>query len=125
MSDSRSMTPDVIFLSGDLMFASKVRVAVDATGGRMRMGGQLPDDDLSGVTHVVLDLSTRSKMAGVLVSQCDERCPQAKVIAYGPHVMVDRLNAAREGGIETVLTNGQFATNLTQILSSSPSVPRK
>ena len=113
---SRSL--DVFMLSGDLLFASKVRVAVDAVGGRMRMGGSLPKSDLSGLTHVVLDLSTRSKLAGSLATECQTRCPSARLIAYGPHVQTDRLQAAREGGIETVLTNNQFSRDVMSVLRS-------
>lgn len=114
MSDN----PSVFLLSGDLLFASKIRVAVEQLGGKMAMGGKLPDSDLSGLTHVILDLSTRSKLAGEIAAQCQERCPAAKVIAYGPHVQADRLQAARDGGIELVLTNNQFSRMVGDLLTA-------
>ncbi len=102
----------VVMLSGDLMFASRVRSAATQAGLEFLFGGQLPDGDLDSVRYVVLDLSTRSSLAGSIAGQCAERCPEAKLIAYGPHVHVDRLDAARQGGIETVMTNGQFNSQL-------------
>lgn len=109
---------NVFLLSGDLMFASKVRAAVDALGGRFAMGGNLPGDDavVAELTHVVLDLSTRSKLVATLTPQCAERSPNATTIAYGPHVQVDRLAAARQAGFDRVLTNGQFAGNIAAAL---------
>jgi hypothetical protein len=99
---------NVFLLSGDLLFASKVKSTVESLGGRFGMGGNLPSEGCGDLSHVVLDLSTRSGLAAKIKEICDESCPDARLIAYGPHVMVDRLKAARDGGIETVLTNGQF-----------------
>jgi hypothetical protein len=114
-TNSDSDSGSVVMLSGDLMFASRVRAAAQAAGLEFHFGGSLPEDDLSGVRYVVLDLSTRSGLAGTVGPACRERCPQAKVIAYGPHVHVDRLNAARAGGIENVMTNGQFNAQLQNL----------
>ena len=43
------------------------------------------------------------------------RRPQAKLIAYGPHVHVDHLREARACGIANVMTNGQFNAQLPQL----------
>lgn len=112
-----SRVPNVFLLSGDLLFASKIRVAVEQADGKLAMGGNLPESDLSDLTHVILDLSTRSKLAGSIARLCQSRCPDANVIAYGPHVQTDRLQAARDGGVEVVLTNNQFSRMVGEILA--------
>lgn len=106
MSDAENHR--VIMLSGDLMFGSRVKSAAERAEWTFALGGKLPDGDLSDVRLVVLDLSTRSGLTGTVMAVCQERCPTADVIAYGPHVHVAKLKAAREAGIPRVLTNGQF-----------------
>ena len=116
-SDEPIGSPKVLLLSGDLLFASKVRVLVDRVGGQMKVAGNLPEGE-GDWTHVVLDLGTRSKLATDLVSRCQRCCPRACVMAFGPHVQVDRLKLAREAGIEPVLTNSQFVSNFASMLDS-------
>ncbi|MDB4331930.1 histidine kinase, partial [bacterium] len=104
-------------LSGDLMFASRVRSVADRAGFQFAFGGNLPDGDLSDVRYVVLDLATRGGLAGSLKAMCLERCPQAAVIAFGPHVQTERIQQAKESGIEQVLTNGQFDRSMHLIFN--------
>lgn len=106
-SESSPSGEIVVFLSGDLIFASRVRAAATAHGLEFKLSGSLPED-CERVAFVIVDLSTRSKAVEGLVELCEDRCPAARVIAYGPHVQVARLKAAREAGIPTVLTRGQF-----------------
>lgn len=107
----------VVMLSGDLMFASRVRAAAQAAGLEFYFGGVLPDGDLGDVRFVILDLATRRGLAGTIAPSCAERCPDARLIAYGPHVQVDRLDEARQSGIPNVLTNGQFNAQLPQLFA--------
>lgn len=111
-ADQQADDGSVVMLSGDLMFASRVRGAVQAAGMGFHFGGSLPEGDLGAVRFVVLDLATRSGLIDSIVEQCRERCPEARLIAYGPHVQVDRLRQARQAGIPTVMTNGQFHSQL-------------
>ena len=105
----------VLMLSGDLMFCSRVKSAAERFGKRFRISGRLPDDDVESIDFVIVDLSTRSGLIPEIVGQCAERCPDARLLAYGPHVHVDRLKAAREAGISPVLTNGQFDASLSTL----------
>jgi hypothetical protein len=117
--DPPATTPSVVMLSGDLMFASRVKAAAERAGFDFRIGGALPADNTDAIRFVVLDLSTRSGLTAEIAGQCAERCAQAKLIAYGPHVHVERLKAARQAGIATVLTNGQFDAGLSQLFTST------
>lgn len=105
----------VVMLSGDLIFSSRVKAAAERAGLRYRVSGALPAEDTESIRFVVLDLSTRSSLTTEIADQCQQRCPQAQLIAYGPHVKVDKLELARASGIANVMTNGQFDSQLPQI----------
>jgi len=108
-SDS-SGEPAVVFLSGDLMFASRVRAAAQSEGLHFQLSASLPD--CGDITYVIVDLSTRSGVVDGLMERCRQVCPDAKIMAYGPHVQVARLEKARQAGIPIVLTRGQFDRSL-------------
>ncbi len=113
MNPSTDTKPLVVMLSGDLLFASKVKAAAESCGWKVYLGSNLPAPDAhelvgADIKLVVLDLSSRSGLTDRIVHRCSEQCPQAKIVAFGSHVHVDRLQAARKAGIEHVLTNGQF-----------------
>jgi len=114
---TQSDSSSVVFLSGDLMFASRVRGAAEQSGYQFRFGTSLPEGDLSSVKLVILDLATRSKLIPDIVSEVAERCAGAKFIAYAPHVHIDRIKAARDAGVPTVLTRGQFDGSLGTLFS--------
>lgn len=108
----------VVFLSGDLMFASRVQAAAEQAGLAFHLSGSLPESDTEDIRYVILDLSTRSGQIAGLSEQCEARCPQAMLLAYGPHVQVAKLTAAREAGIGRVLTRGQFNAALPTLFKS-------
>ncbi|KAA5544663.1 histidine kinase [Roseiconus nitratireducens] len=100
------------------MFASRVRAAAQQAGLRFHLGGTLPEDD-PRIAWVIVDLATRSGAVEGLVDRCHAACPGAKVLAFGPHVQVARLEKARQAGITTVLTRGQFDRSLGSIFQPS------
>ena len=105
----------VVFLSGDLMFASRIKAAAERAGVAFRLSGSLPQTETDAIGYVILDLSTRSALTPEIVSQCAQLCPDAKLIAYGPHVQTGRLAAAKEAGIPVVMTRGQFDAKLATL----------
>lgn len=105
----------VVFLSGDLIFASRVQAAAKLAGHDFRLSGSLPMNLPQPVSHVIVDLSTMSKVIDGLMPLCQTHYPQAQVIAYAPHVQVDRIRAARKQQIPTVLTRGQFNEKLPSL----------
>ena len=111
-----TVAPAVVFLSGDLMFASRVQSAAEVQGCEFHFCGALPD--VQGIAFVIVDLATRSGVVEGLVEQCEESCPGAKIIAYGPHVQIAKLEKARAAGIDVVLTRGQFDQALSNLFSS-------
>jgi CheY-like chemotaxis protein len=111
----------VLFLSTDLVFASRLAAAgqrlnvalsavssIDAALARL-------ESDL--VELVILDLSLVNLDPQVAVARLRAVKPSLAVIAYAPHVHEDRLRAATEAGCELVLTRGQFDRQMEQILA--------
>jgi hypothetical protein len=117
MNDTEASQDGVLMLSGDLMFSSRVKASVQRAGKRFQLSGSLPDGELDSIAFVIVDLSTRSGVLPGIAEQCAARCPSAKLIAYGPHVQVDKLEAARAAGIGTVMTNGQFDREMSRMFS--------
>lgn len=109
-------TPVVVFLSGDLMFASRVRAAAQNKGYEFQLVGTLPDQ--SDIRWVIVDLATRSGAVDGLMEQCQRVCPDASVLAYGPHVQVAKLEKAKQAGIPAVITRGQFDRSLGTLFDS-------
>ncbi len=112
-ADESVKEPVVVFLSGDLMFASRVRAAADAAGVAFQIAGALPRRENIG--WVIVDLSTRSSVVDSLMAEVRSVCPDARVMAYGPHVQVARLDAAKAAGIPVVITRGQFDRSLARL----------
>ncbi|EMI51974.1 hypothetical protein [Rhodopirellula sallentina] len=109
----------VVFLSGDLIFASRVRAAALAAGLEFQLAGNLPEHPSGQVRFILVDLSTRSKVVSGLMQSVEERFPNSQVVAYAPHVQVERLRDARQQGIPNVLTRGQFNEKLATLFDQS------
>ncbi len=109
----------VWFLSGDLMFASRVQAAATNAGLEFRMLGNLPGEAAEDQqpAWIVIDLATRSSLLPAVYETGHPRFPQARWLAYGPHVQVGKLSAARQAGIETVITRGQFDAKLPTLFA--------
>lgn len=107
----------VWFLSGDLMFASRVQAAASNAGLEFRMLGDLPAELTADEqpAWIVIDLATRSSLIPAVYEAGQPRFPEARWLAYGPHVQVGKLAAARQAGIETVITRGQFDAKLSTL----------
>lgn len=117
--DSDAASPSariVVMLSGDLIFASRVQSVATAAGLEFRLSGNLPTDLAPTVSHVIIDLSTRSKVVDGLMELCRMHYPDAQVLAYAPHVQVERIRAARAHGVP-VVTRGQFNEKLASLFA--------
>jgi hypothetical protein len=106
----------VVFLSGDLMFASRVRAAAESAGYEFQFASSLPEQ--GDVAWVVVDLATRSGVVEGLMEQHANVCPGARVVAFGPHVQTGKLEKARQAGIPVVVTRGQFDRSLSSLFES-------
>lgn len=99
----------LIFLSNDLFFAGRVRGGCQLKGLEFIFSGQLPEvEPDSAVAVVAVDLSASGNQSETLVPDARRRYPQARLIAYAPHVHKEDLARAHAAGFDTVMTRGQF-----------------
>jgi DNA-binding NarL/FixJ family response regulator len=98
-------------ISGVVKNAGKVLV-VDRTVDRVVQRAEQPSD----VTLVLIDLALDSLQLAEAIPQLKLAFGSAKLLAFGPHVDVDRLSEAHESGADAVLTRGQFDRDLVKIV---------
>ena len=111
----------IVLLTNDLMFQSRVSAAVRAAGKTFlvdRTIARLQErcEDPASVELVLVDLSFTDFDLVTGIPQAKALFPQAKLLAFGPHVDVDRLEQAQTSGADGVMTRGQFDRDLSTIV---------
>jgi CheY-like chemotaxis protein len=118
----------IVYCCADLIFATKVRSTADSLGIVTRPVRDAPmlqkrldrvDDGKpnEAVTALLIDLDTGD--AGLaLIEQAKRHDATLPVIAFGAHVAVEILEAARQRGADEVMPRGSFTRNLPQLLES-------
>jgi hypothetical protein len=71
------------------------------------------------VTLVLIDLTLRTLDLPLEIPRLHEHFTDCKILAYGPHVDVDRLDQAQESGADFVLTRGQMDRDLASIIQGA------
>lgn len=110
-----------IFLSADLMFSSRVLGAAKAIGLPLKIVPVAGDvaRSLSAETRLLLvDLTMPGLDVPQVVHAAREQSPAARIIAFGPHVDEEALNAAKAAGCE-VLTRGKFQQGFAELLQEA------
>jgi DNA-binding NarL/FixJ family response regulator len=111
----------VLLVSRDLMIHSIVEGAVRAIGAELVVasGGTAVAQTTTHAPRIVLiDLGGNLPELAELVPQLRAAAPEAKLIAFGPHVHAAKLTAARASGCDGVLTRGQFHAGIGELLKS-------
>ncbi|WP_038052459.1 hypothetical protein [Thioalkalivibrio sp. ALJ1] len=67
---------------------------------------------------VVVDLGTRGVEA---IADWRQRYPEARILAFGPHVEGEMLKAARQSGADEVVVRGKVADRVAAKLESDRS----
>ena len=119
----------VLAIVDDLMFRSKIRAAGDAAGAELvfARGG---DAALAAVRDrqpelVIIDLDSTGIDAVATVRAIRAERPDAlRIVGYGAHVNVDRLQAARDAGCDQALARSAFVTLLPTLIAGSPAKAR-
>jgi CheY-like chemotaxis protein len=113
----------ILYFAADLLWATRIKSTGDAAGIPTRpvrslemLESRLADSPVKGVVvdldspERAMTLIRRMREAG---SDADRSIP---VVAWGPHVAVEVLAAAREAGADAVLARGAFSRALIRIL---------
>lgn len=106
---------EIVALVRDLMFASRVRGAAPDAVVAQRAAGVVEAAGRA-TTLAIVELEAGGALEAVRALR--ERCPEARLIAFGPHVMEEALEAAREAGAE-VLPRGAFVKRLPELVAGA------
>lgn len=110
-----------LYLTDDLFFSSRVRHAATNCSLELKVvskQSELPAELGAGHVHfVLLDFS----MAGLDLLELVPRIRAAatepvSIVAFGPHVNVGAMAAAKQAGCDEVFTRGQFNSQMDAIL---------
>jgi CheY-like chemotaxis protein len=113
---------EILFLTTDLLFSSRVAGAAARMGVPVRTAGRSETllemaNASDGPAVVILDLNLSIVDPAQLVPALRSAAhPPRAVIAYGPHVQEDRLAAAKAAGCDQVLTRGEFSAGMDEAL---------
>jgi hypothetical protein len=108
---------DVALVSGNLMNAGRITGVARQLGLKPQVVQSLEKFDeqlLSTVKLVMLDLD-HAISPRQLAEHLREQQAEVDLLAFGPHVDVERLEAAREAGW-TVYSHGQLHSELPRLL---------
>jgi CheY-like chemotaxis protein len=114
----------ILFVTNDLVFPSRVF----GSAGRLStelivvMSVAKLADELAkteDVSLVIVDLNTPAiKLVDLVATVRFTGKRPITIVAYGPHVHAERLEAARNAGCDEVLTRGQFSARMDALLAS-------
>jgi CheY-like chemotaxis protein len=111
--------PAAVLLSPDLFFASKITGTASELGFHVHWEREITKGMARvGASHchcLILDLS----MPGLNVADVVRSLPATErpaVIAFGSHVLAEKLKAAREAGCDEVMPRSVLSETLPQIL---------
>lgn len=113
----------IAFLTGDLVFPSRVAVVAARLGMRMEtvateqaLRSKIEAVDFADAI-VLLDLSTLGVDPAQTVAALKGHLPPPRaIVAFGPHVHEAKLAAAQAAGCDVVLSRGQFDAKMEAIL---------
>jgi DNA-binding NarL/FixJ family response regulator len=114
----------VYYLTADLLFSSRVSGAASNLGIDLQIVGSVTKllecaEAAAGCKLVLIDLTLSTLEPGAAVQAIRERLPQARIVAYGPHVQETLLTAAAAAGCDEVLSRGQFDREFPRLLRSA------
>lgn len=116
-----------VALVPDLLFASRIRGAAAAAGVEVLTVGSA-DRLIEEVRRlrprlVLVDLEARHSDATELIARlrADPETAGVEIVAFGPHVNRERLQAARDAGASRVLARSAFVRELPPLLRRDPS----
>ena len=114
----------ILLLSSDLMFQSRISSAARAAGMECivdrsvtKLIERVAEPDT--VSRVLVDLTLQSLDLTLEIPLIHQAFPNCKIVAYGPHVDVERLTLAEESGADVVVTRGQMDRDITSIIQGT------
>ncbi len=110
------MATNLILLGDDLIFASRIAETARSRGAAVRSVRSVPEAVLAArqaaATCAIVDLALGGLKIAELVRELRSAAPNIRIVAYGSHVDIVGLRAAREAGCDVVLPRSQFVESL-------------
>lgn len=120
----------LLYACSDLIFATRIRAACEDLGrvsrpvrnaamlqARLdRVDDGKPNDP---VTAFFVDLERGDEAIELIRQAAGHGRPPPHVLAFGPHVMVDALAAARDAGAHQSLARGTFTQQLPALIAAT------
>ncbi|MGY8769850.1 MAG: response regulator [Pirellulales bacterium] len=111
----------IIYLTADLMFSSRACSFAKDSGADLRVavsGAQCINAiNQNKVDRVLIDLNVPKLDIEELMTQIKATGQNLEVIAYGPHVHIELLEAAKAAGCNAVLSKGQFNQQIESLVA--------
>lgn len=113
---------NIVLLSTDLMAVSRIEGAAAAIGASV----QVTRDTVAAVTcckeigaaALLVDLSAPAIDWATFREFATAADRSTQIVAFGPHVHKERLEAARAAGCDSVLSRGQFFNELGTLVAA-------
>lgn len=114
----------ILLFTTDLMFQSRISGTARTLGKECLVDRSIERfservAEPSSVNLVLIDLTLRTLELAQLIPQLHQSFTNCKVLAFGPHVDVERLTLAQESGADAVMTRGQFDRDLVAIIQGA------
>lgn len=121
MTEPTAAAPVGYLLCDDLLFTSRIGSTARSLGMTVKTARSVAAleklIEQQSPACVLLDLSMPGLDVGACVNRVKELCPTPpRLVAYGSHVDVATLRAAREAGCDPVLPRSKFVDELPQAL---------
>lgn len=119
----------IVLVTKDLFFVPTFRTAAEKLGAAVVVALSVDSDKLASlsaeeVAAWIIDLSSVSVAAiPSLVETLDRQFPDARKIAFGPHVQAERLAAAERAGCQQVLSRGQISSQIDRLMGQWLTAP--
>lgn len=113
----------VLYHAADLLWATRIKKTGEAVGVSCRpvrsvemLDARLADSDVRGL---IVDLDSPEVSLELIRAMRAREKPAApvRIVAFGPHVMVEALDQARAAGADDVLARGAFDRRISEILT--------
>jgi DNA-binding NarL/FixJ family response regulator len=110
----------ILFITSDLVFASRVLGAATALGLRCQLAAADAEIDAAGGCALALvDLAAPGLALEAAVAKLRAAAPACRIVAFGPHVDTQALQAAQAAGCDEVLSRSQFHKQYVELLQAA------
>jgi DNA-binding response OmpR family regulator len=115
---------NVILVTRDLAVVSQVDGAAARVGAAVRSVSSEEDAGAIAIAEkaklIIVDLGMATLNVKTLVEQLKGAAiSPPRIVAFGSHVHVEKLAAAREAGCDEVMSRGQFFSQLNDVLGGA------